>query len=168
MCAPNTGHRVFTHKKNGERNAAQPLKGFTISPEAKGEGQMCAFSSLFTAGLLSISFKQLIRGTFRTSLFLLPLYSVLTRLPAEAFSSELVLKFLLSQMSSHHLSTLPSALLLGSVVLHFPAAHSQLLLLLSVFSLLLSMDYLHLFRLTWYLVGCFRDFLGMNSSPGCG
>lgn len=72
---------------------------------------MCDISSLFTAGLLSISFKQLIRGTFRTSLFLPPLYSVLTRLQAEAFSSELVLKFLLSQMSSHHLSTLPSAVL---------------------------------------------------------
>lgn len=24
------------------------------------------------------------------------------------------------------------------------------------------------FRLTWYLVGCFRDFRGTNSSPGCG
>lgn len=127
---------------------------------------MCDISSLFTAGLLSISFKQLISGTFHTS----PLYTVLTRLPAEAFSSELALKCLLSQIvpSTLHSSDylLPSllALLFSFSLLLTPSPS-----FCSLSScLLLSEDHIHLLRLTWYLVGCFRDFLGMNSSPGCG
>lgn len=114
MCVLNTRHHVFMHKKC-HRNAAQP----EISLETKGEGQICDISSLFTAGLLSISFKQLIRGTFHTSLFSFSFAAVIMYSPSsppKPFSFEPVLKFLLSQMSSDHLSTISSALLPPSVL----------------------------------------------------
>lgn len=139
------------------------VKKVKISFWTKGEhavSPQCDISLSLTECRLSISLKQLISGIFRPwlcSCLLFPFSHPVTPCSIILFSQypfiqTLVKCFPIWSFPLLFVSYSPS----NNFFYHITVWYA------------LWFDSFFFLLLTWYLVGCCLDFLGMNSSPGCG